>query len=599
MWYLPILNQPVQFHSSRDPGTCNLTPEQCAYKSQYWVFWYEADLVYALPTVYFFVSAIALFAIARFTSDYAPERLTGSAAWRRSVSALRFLSYKSWRAGSWNSQPLGVFLLGAVGAVFLGALTLGPRPYYWPTDAHYGNSPPIATRTGWLALACVPFVLALGAKANMVSALTGVPPEQLNVWHNWISWAMFVLALIHTFPFIVFHNRAGDTAMVFRDGGVWLAGVIALVAQAWLTFMSISWIRNRWYEFFKATHYFFAAAFLVFFFLHCSFRLTSWDYFIAMGAIYLASLSYAVGKTWFKYGIRHTARLRLETPDSLRIAVQTKSSWRPGQHVYLRFLTCGVHVLTSHPLTVCSLPGADARGGELIFHVQPRGGLTRRLASLAKKQPDAGVKVLLEGPYGGLPMRWSKGFDRTLVVAGGSGCGLTLSLIEDWLRNRGASSGGDLKVVLATRDPEMPIWYMEELQHMAERQRGTNLADIPGLSIALYETHASPAASPVTHSGFASSGDDDEKRQQQPRLREDSNSTASLFSIKFFRGRPDTGSAVRELSLQGPHGSVGVAVCGPSGMVHDVAAEAAAQQQRIVRGQSGASEVWFHKEAFS
>lgn len=40
MSYLPILDQPVQFHSSRDPGKCKLTPEQCAYKSQYWVFWY-------------------------------------------------------------------------------------------------------------------------------------------------------------------------------------------------------------------------------------------------------------------------------------------------------------------------------------------------------------------------------------------------------------------------------------------------------------------------------------------------------------------------------------------------------------------------------
>lgn len=328
--------------------------------------------------------------------------------------------------------------------------------------------------------------------------------------------------------------------------------------------------------------------------------MTSWDYFVAAGAIYLASLAYAAGKTWFGYGIGHTARLRLETPDALRIAVQTKSSWRPGQHIYLRFLTCGVHALTSHPLTVCSLPGADAKGGELIFYLQPRGGLTRRLASLARKQPGAGVKVLLEGPYGGLPMRWSKGFDRTLLVGGGSGCGLTLSLIEDWLRNRDPSPGRELKVVLATRDPEMRIWYVEELHHMAERRREANLAEIPGLSIALYETHAPPAASPVTQtSGFASSGDDDEKGQPQPRLREDSSSTASLFSVKFFRGRPDTGSAVRELSLQEPHGSVGVAVCGPSGMVHDVAAEAAAQQQRIVRGQSGASEVWFHKEAFS
>lgn len=166
-----------------------------------------------------------------------------SKIWRRSVSAFRFLSYKNWRIGSWNSQSLGVFLLGAVGVVFFSALTLGPQPYYWPTDAKYGNSPPIATRTGWMALACLPFILAFGAKANMVSALTGIPPEKLNIWHNWASWAMFVLALIHTFPFIVYHNYKGDLAVTFQTGGVWLTGVIALIAQAWLTFMSFSWIR--------------------------------------------------------------------------------------------------------------------------------------------------------------------------------------------------------------------------------------------------------------------------------------------------------------------------------------------------------------------
>lgn len=38
-------------------------------------------------------------------------------------------------------------------------MTLGPKPYYWPTDASYGSSPPIATRAGWMALGLLPFVL--------------------------------------------------------------------------------------------------------------------------------------------------------------------------------------------------------------------------------------------------------------------------------------------------------------------------------------------------------------------------------------------------------------------------------------------------------
>lgn len=38
-WYMPLVREPLQLHSSRDPGKCKLTPEQCAYKSRYWVYW--------------------------------------------------------------------------------------------------------------------------------------------------------------------------------------------------------------------------------------------------------------------------------------------------------------------------------------------------------------------------------------------------------------------------------------------------------------------------------------------------------------------------------------------------------------------------------
>lgn len=41
------------------------------------------------------------------------------------------------------------------------AMTLAAKPYYWPNthEISYGNSPPIATRAGWLALGCLPFLL--------------------------------------------------------------------------------------------------------------------------------------------------------------------------------------------------------------------------------------------------------------------------------------------------------------------------------------------------------------------------------------------------------------------------------------------------------
>lgn len=567
---------------------------------------YEADHAFSLPTVYFFLATIFVFSAARFLPYLLAPSVLRSTQYRRIVSATRYLSYKSWRFGTRNTQSLGAYLLAGVGFIFFAAMTLGPQPYYWPTDAHYGNSPPIATRTGWMALACLPFILILGSKASLVSTLTGVSHEKLNVWHGWISWAMLVLALIHTFPFIIFHQSQHDLVKTWHDGGLWLTGVIALIAQAWLTFMSISWVRNRYYEFFKATHIFFAITFFVFFMIHCGFVLTSWDYFIAAAVLYGASLLFAYFKTYFHHGISHTARLRLETPHSLRVAVDTKSDWTPGQHVFLRFITGGTHALTAHPFTICSVPKIHApdsldTGGEMIFFLQPRGGLTRRLAAAASKQPDVGVKVLMEGPYGGLPERWSEGFDRTLLIAGGSGCGFTLALVEDWVRKRrlGISSCCDqLHVVLATRDPEMRIWYMEELQRIMKVPFMAGVSELAGLSIHFHETHTD------VHAANASSSEDEEKNVGKERTTtsprdDDASSTASLFGVTFFQGRPVVGDAVSRYATQ-PGVTVGVSVCGPSGMVHDASAAAANAQRLITTAhEDAASELLLHTEAFS
>ncbi|OAA64823.1 Flavoprotein transmembrane component [Cordyceps fumosorosea ARSEF 2679] len=623
-WYQPLLKQPVLLHSSRDAGTCTMTDEQCAYKTRYWVFWYNADHVFALPTVYFFIAAILVFSLCRALITYATSRRPPSPSsssssslplWNRAVAGLRFFAYKTWRIGRLdrNSQSLGAYILLGLGFAFFAGMTLGPQPYYWPTDAKYGSSPPIATRAGWMALACMPFVLAFSAKANVVTLLTGVSHEKLNVWHGWVSWAMFVLALVHTFPFIIYQKEVVQQLQkTFVTGGVWLTGVIALVAQAWLTFMSISWIRNKFYEFFKAAHFFFAIVFVVFFFLHCGFRLSSWDYFIAGGSLYIASLLFAFVKTYFVHGVRHEAEIRYQTPLSLRISFASKASWKAGEHVFLRFIACGAHALTAHPLTVCSLPGrAKGReGGEMVFFVQPRGGLTGRLAALARARPDKTIPVLIEGPYGGMSARWHRGFRRTVLIAGGSCCGFTLALIEAWLRDgEGAPDGEErqLELVLTTRDPEMRAWYMEELQRLAERQSLTGSTRLPGVTMTFCETHDNDRAVASSKPAAASSSEeeskpatpvDEEKALAVGSVRPATDSVASLFGFSFSRGRPDSKAIVdRHTSVAGV--TVGVAVCGPASLVHDVGAAAAEAQLRILRGRPGATEVYLHKEVFS
>ena len=140
-------------------------------------------------------------------------------------------------------------------------MTVAPQPYYWPS-LDWGSSPPLATRSGWMALACMPFVLyvqighsgcreiltfpsATASKANWITLMTGITHEKLQVFHRWISYAFFVLALLHTFPFIVYHIRGHDMVQQVTTSSTlfYWTGIVALVFQAWLTFASVSSIR--------------------------------------------------------------------------------------------------------------------------------------------------------------------------------------------------------------------------------------------------------------------------------------------------------------------------------------------------------------------
>lgn len=233
----------------------------------------------------FFLTAVALFAIPFLLAPFFAS--TRRPLFSKARSVARFLSYRQYRlnALNWNSAPLGVLLLGAIGAIFFFAMTLGPKPYYWPNIKEpgsttliesWGGSPPIATRSGWMALACLPFILATSPKSNMITGLTGISHEKLQVFHRWISYACFVLALVHTFPFIVYNIWLGTLRSEWMTNVCYWTGVVALLAQAWLTFASIGPLRTLCYEFFKITHFVAALVFVVFFFLHCDFRLSSW-----------------------------------------------------------------------------------------------------------------------------------------------------------------------------------------------------------------------------------------------------------------------------------------------------------------------------------
>lgn len=75
------------------------------------------------------------------------------------------------------------------------------------------------------------------------SPVVNVPQLIYQIFHHWTSYAMFVLALVHTFPFIVVHIQKGDMTKQWKTEITYWTGVAALIPQAYLTLMSLPAIR--------------------------------------------------------------------------------------------------------------------------------------------------------------------------------------------------------------------------------------------------------------------------------------------------------------------------------------------------------------------
>lgn len=112
------LDQPVTLHSSRETS-CDMTPDQCAYKQYLWRNWYKADLVYGRAVVYFVCATVGVFAILYLLARYGPD-MRGNRLVQRIRAAGRYVAYKSapWWLGGSLSYGLGVPLLIGVGIIF-------------------------------------------------------------------------------------------------------------------------------------------------------------------------------------------------------------------------------------------------------------------------------------------------------------------------------------------------------------------------------------------------------------------------------------------------------------------------------------------------
>lgn len=255
----------------------------------------------------------------------------------------------------------------------------------------------------------------------------------------------------------------------------------------------------------------------------------------------------------------------------------------------------GVHAFTAHPFTICSLPitRGSNNHSKLTFYVHPRGGLTVRLAKAAALRPGFTVPVLLDGPYGGIQGRPLYTYDHVLIVACGTGAGLSLPFVMESLLHSARKARPEnkklvtkIQVVIATRDTKLVRWYEKALLEYLE-ENGLEMA-AENLDISVYQT-ARPESKSNSMSKDPERSDEGSKGSLQ---------VAKQLPINVFSGRPDITTIVKEATLQ-PGLSIGIAACGPGDILKTVQDEAAAAQLRLISSKSAAREVYLHSEVFS
>jgi predicted ferric reductase len=152
--------------------------------------------------------------------------------------------------------------------------------------------------------------------------------------------------------------------------------------------------------------------------------------------LYLTAWLFRVLRTHYNCLLGSAAQLSI-LPDqklSIRIHVPPRVKWAAGQHVFLRFYGQGIwfYFFSSHPFTIASLHQekeatkdleADRESSRTLDVVSKvHDGITKALFKLAGRGRDVHVKVLVDGPYGGLPRGIVlEDFNSVLLLAGGTG----------------------------------------------------------------------------------------------------------------------------------------------------------------------------------
>jgi ferric-chelate reductase len=323
-----------------------------------------------------------------------------------------------------------------------------------------------------MATALTPFIYVLLGKSNMLTLLTGISHEKLNTFHQFVGVSCLVLSLVHTIAFMYQPYKEGGSlflALQFTSFAFY-SGIAPLVLLIWLCVASKAYIRKKLYEIFLHMHWMVAIAYFATLWVHIDNTLDMQDYMYGALAFWGTQVLYRIlMKTCFKpnkmFMRGRPAKLTRLDENTFEVVIENLagySNWKPGQHVFLRFV--GTHFLDNHPFSIASM------NGHMKFIIVAKKGLTGVLHKQLDDYVTKEKTVYIDGPYGGVA-RDPLSFDRIVLLGTGSGVTAILPFllqVANAVELKQAIVTSSISFIWVVRSTDDINWIKNELTHCKE-----------------------------------------------------------------------------------------------------------------------------------
>ncbi|KAJ7266988.1 ferric reductase NAD binding domain-containing protein [Mycena haematopus] len=483
-----------------------------------------------------------------------------------------------------------------------------------------------ANRAALIAATQLPLLVALGTKNNILTLLTGISFEKLNILHRIAARVLCVLLWVHAAGHEGIHSGPAGNIKSLEEP--WFrCGILAISSLTLLCLFSVKPLRSRAYEFFLISHFFMALIFLGAAYYHAnntglgyyiwpSLLVWGLDRFLRFIRIFVVNGGYlTLLNTKTSSSLR--AKIEVISPQFLRVTVRRPDyfRWSPGQLAYLSIPSVSAMPWEAHPFTIASIGGSIPRAKEipsredsssekgdsvvsevvavedlppsgynkrLVFLLRVHDGFTRRLLHAADSPTalDHTFNAYIDGPYCSPPS--IRGFGTVLLFGGGSGISFIFPLLLDVIK--GANTGTNptcRKVVMiwAIRHQEQINAISDDLLRALDGASDSLLIDIcihVSASIQNSEGDAEESEGSVSFS--------------------ESTKLLDVPHVRVLSGRPDV-KAIIKSEIAEASGSMSVNVCGTAGLADAVrsALRSTSTASDIVQGGPSIS---LHVEAF-